>query len=46
MAELMARSILNGRDEDEFKPFSALRFVPSQGIKPTNFSPLSNQQYP
>ncbi len=44
-AELMARSIVKGRDEDELKPFSALRSVPSKGIKPTNFSPLSNKQF-
>jgi glycine oxidase len=45
-AEFIARSILKGRDEDELKPFSARRFVPSQGIKPTNFSPPSNELYP
>jgi glycine oxidase len=44
-AELIARSILKGRDEDEVKPFSALRFEASQGIKPTNFSTPSDLCY-
>lgn len=42
-AELMARSILKGRDEAGLKPFSARRFEASKGIKLLDSSPPPNK---
>jgi glycine oxidase len=37
-AQLLARSILYGRDEDELQPFSIKRFASLRNIKATNYS--------
>ena len=42
-AELMAQAIVKGRDEDGLKPFSALRFEASKGIKSMNYSTSSHE---